>query len=114
MSTALLGTCCAAAFARAPLLILAACVQAIQARQVLRGTVAELVKETRRQESEGEASGVTIITISSLYAQLAWELTLSRGHGTCFVISSSKHAVQDDTAAAYLWFAVLATCGLRR
>ena len=54
---ALLGTCCAAAFARAPSLISAACVQAIQARQVLRGTVAELVKETRRQESEGEASG---------------------------------------------------------
>ena len=28
-------------------------VQAIQARQVLRGTVAELVKETRKQEAEG-------------------------------------------------------------
>lgn len=30
--------------------------QAIQARQVLRGTVAELVKETRRQEAEGVPS----------------------------------------------------------
>ena len=30
--------------------------QAIQARQVLRGTVAELVKETRRQEAEGAPS----------------------------------------------------------
>ena len=66
VSTALLGMCCATAFAQAPFLILAACVQAIQARQVLRGTVAELVKETRRQESEGEASGITVITISSL------------------------------------------------
>ena len=28
-------------------------VQAIQARQVLRGTVGELVKETRKQEAEG-------------------------------------------------------------
>lgn len=27
--------------------------QAIQARQVLRGTVAELVKETRKEEAEG-------------------------------------------------------------
>ena len=39
-------------------LISVACAQAIQARKVLRGTVAELVKETRRQESQGEASGV--------------------------------------------------------
>ena len=47
---------------------------------MLRGTVAELVKETRRQESEGEASGIPMIIISSLYAQLGWELTLSGGH----------------------------------
>ena len=62
----------------------AACVQAIQARNVLRGTVAELVKETRRQESEGEALGFTAIILSSMSAQLR-DLAIRHGHGTCFV-----------------------------
>ena len=34
-------------------MLMLARVQAIQARQVLRGTVGELVKETRKQEAEG-------------------------------------------------------------
>ena len=46
--------------------------QAIQARQVLRGTVAELVKETRRQEAEGTPSFLLALhaTLSAVHAPI--------------------------------------------
>ena len=70
--------------------------QAIQARQVLRGTVTELVKETRRQEAEGTQSFLLALhaTLSAVHALIhAHLLTCSAACAQRSFVHVGKHAM---------------------